>query len=308
MKKLISLILCVVVILTFAVPAFAADAAYNFAEDASMKYTIPTKYDSVLRSQTGEYAMICGDVIQPVGRMNLELSDESAVNLFLGTDDIPKEVKEYVEELVKRNELDENNNLTVTYFSPLLLDGNSYTNTGSYNGMSMRTDGIYIENMPTGFFFSVNGSKAKERAAAIDRITFSIAGMICEKLGFGQSLLEIYENATGQTVVAAASSDFTQVQLMYDNYRQWTYGLYGGTDWQLGYASEKVIIRDVEFYQNFTVNGKPRQQNVHMPGKTVKSTHFDDPWATAYYSILSPLDEWISCEIGGITWTFASWE
>lgn len=48
MKKLISLILCVVVILTFAVPAFAADAAYNFAEDASMKYTIPTKYDSVL--------------------------------------------------------------------------------------------------------------------------------------------------------------------------------------------------------------------------------------------------------------------
>ncbi|MFR4034461.1 MAG: hypothetical protein ACLTZF_05040 [Oscillospiraceae bacterium] len=41
MKKLISLILCVVVILTFAVPAFAADAAYNFAEDASMKYTIP---------------------------------------------------------------------------------------------------------------------------------------------------------------------------------------------------------------------------------------------------------------------------
>lgn len=121
MKKLISLILCVVVILTFAVPAFAADAAYNFAEDASMKYTIPTKYDSVLRSQTGEYAMICGDVIQPVGRMNLELSDESAVNLFLGTDDIPKEVKEYVEELVKRNELDENNNLTVTYFSPLLL-------------------------------------------------------------------------------------------------------------------------------------------------------------------------------------------
>ena len=80
MKKLISLILCVVVILTFAVPAFAADAAYNFAEDASMKYTIPTKYDSVLRSQTGEYAMICGDVIQPVGRMNLELSDESAVN------------------------------------------------------------------------------------------------------------------------------------------------------------------------------------------------------------------------------------
>ena len=83
MKKLISLILCVVVILTFAVPAFAADAAYNFAEDASMKYTIPTKYDSVLRSQTGEYAMICGDVIQPVGRMNLELSDESAV-YFLG--------------------------------------------------------------------------------------------------------------------------------------------------------------------------------------------------------------------------------
>jgi len=71
MKKLISLILCVVVILTFAVPAFAADAAYNFAEDASMKYTIPTKYDSVLRSQTGEYAMICGDVIQPVGRMEL---------------------------------------------------------------------------------------------------------------------------------------------------------------------------------------------------------------------------------------------
>lgn len=46
---------------------------------------------------------------------------------------------------------------------------------------------------------------------------------------------------------------------------------------------------------------------IHMPGKTVKSTHFDDPWATAYYSILSPLDEWISCEIGGITWTFASW-
>ena len=123
--------------------------------------------------------MICGDVIQPVGRMNLELSDESAVNLFLGTDDIPKEVKEYVEELVKRNELDENNNLTVTYFSPLLLDGNSYTNTGSYNGMSMRTDGIYIENMPTGFFFSVNGSKAKERAAAIDFVSTRFPGIFC---------------------------------------------------------------------------------------------------------------------------------
>lgn len=310
MKKIFSLVLCLVFIFTFTVPAFATDVSYEMVEDVSMKYTIPTKYDSILKSQTGEYAMVCGDAIQPVGQMNLRLSDETAVDQFMTTDEIPKEVKEYVSTLVEMNQMDENADLAVTYFSPLLLNNNTYTNYGSYRGMSMRTDGVYVENISTGFHYKVDGSKAKAFADSVDRIVFIIggvaAGAASKVISFSQTLLQIFEAATGQSVVTTSSSDFSQVELKYDDYRQWTYGLYGGTDWQLGYCSEKVNVKTIRIYQQFVVNGSGRQVLSSKPGDVVKSPHFDDPWETAYYSILSPLDEWICCEIGGITWNFAT--
>ncbi|HBR03985.1 MAG TPA: hypothetical protein DD738_15400 [Ruminiclostridium sp.] len=79
MKKIISLVLCVAISLTIGTPAFATNDSISL----SAKYSIHTEFSSIVRSANGGYAMVVDsseNILLPVGRLDIELSDVNAVN------------------------------------------------------------------------------------------------------------------------------------------------------------------------------------------------------------------------------------
>ena len=71
------------------------------------------------------------------------------------------------------------------------------------------------------------------------------------------------------------------------------------------YSRESYTI-DTEFDGSSYVTGSTSDYYVtdRPVSVTIKSTHFDSPWATAYQYCMSPQTEWMSCKIGGVTMVF----
>ncbi|HBR03986.1 MAG TPA: hypothetical protein DD738_15405 [Ruminiclostridium sp.] len=160
-------------------------------------------------------------------------------------------------------------------------------------------------NISTGYEFKVTGSQALTIAKLVYEVGMYIGGFFHEAVGLGGTLISLFQAAAGGNVYSASANDFTQMELKYDGVSQWTYGLYDGTNWYLGYCSQKITIKQITEYQQFVVNGVGTQESTYQyPNTITKSPDFDFPWRTAYYNLFNPVIEWISYEVNGMTWYF----
>lgn len=250
--------------------------------------------------------------IVPVGRLDVDLSDSKAVEELLLMDNVSAEIKEYllrVSEMAKNNPGSEN--LTATIFSQTLLPKSRSSETSTYktyNGISMRSDRVIITNGNSGTK-RFSGSTALTMANAVQDIVLIVAGQFAKTIGFGSSLLDIFEAANGN-VAHSATGDYVEIGLTYDCTTQWTYGNYDGENWYLGYVSQKVTVKKVDVEEYFEVEVSPNVYNgkTHnfsfTANQTVKSSAFDSPWEKAYYNMTSPIDEYVSFKIYNKTFYF----
>jgi len=304
MKKATSIILCLVIILSFSSSAFAA----NKSATLSTKYAQSTEFSSIMKSANDEYAMITDstNTLIPVGRLDIALDDKGAVDEVLAMANVSNEVKEYIQNLSEKvhNE-PENAGQIATLFSPDLLPLTRATVYYTYNGMQMKSDQVYVYNISTGYQFKVTGATALAVAKIVYDIGMFAGGAFSNAVALGGTLLSIFETAAGASVYNASASDFTQIELKYDGVSQWTYGLYNGS-WYTGYCSQKITINQVTEYQQFVVNGVGTQKYTYKyPNTITKSPDFDSPWSTAYYYLFNPVTEWISYKVNGTTWMFS---
>jgi len=271
-------------------------------------YTLSTEFESIMKSADGDYAMKIDSTgsLVPVGRLDILLDDEDAVNEVLEMEDISDEVKEYLLRLSEKVTSEpENAGAVATLFSQDLIPKTRATVYYTYKGMSMKSDQVYVYNISSGYQFKKTGTAALTAAQAVYEVGMYVGGFFCDAIGLGGTLISIFEALAGGNVYTANASDFTQMELKYDGVSQWTYGQIG-SDWYVGYASQKVTVNYIDRYQQFVVGGVGKQYHSYQyPYKTIKSTDFDLPWDTAYYHLYSPIAEWVSYKVNGTTWYFS---
>ena len=307
MKKLLCVFLCCILLTSMSVPVFASSNSTNNLQNF---YSTPTEFSGIMVSPSGEYAIKSEHAIGylPVGRLDVNLDNAKSINKLLNEDGISPEVKDYILSLSQQIPKSNGHQMIATVFSPGLVSENStnpciYMN---YKGMEMKTEQVHLRNISTGYQFVVKGKAAKAAANAVYEIAILIGGIKNVGVSLGSTLLSIFEDAANATVYTSSADDFTQLELTYDDVKQWTYGKYDGVDWYLGYCSEKVIVNHVHEFQQFVTNGVGTQEHTYQsPTDNIrKSSHFDDPWETAYYNLFNPVDEWVTYEIKGTTWRF----
>ena len=289
--------------LSLGTSALASDRASTLADT----YKLETEFSSIVKSDDGDYAMISESKATPipVGRIDVLLDDENAIREVLEMDNVSEEVKEYLLTLSEKalNE-PENAGLVATLFSQDLLPKTRATVYHTYNGMSMKSDQVYVYNISSGFQFKKTGTTALTTAKVVYEVGLYAAGVFSNAVALGGTLISIFEAAAGGNVYSASASDFTQIEIKYDGVSQWTYGQIGN-DWYLGYCSQKVTVNQITMYQQFVVNGVGTQKySYKYPYTTVKSANFDSPWSTAYSWLYNPIADWVSYKINGTTWYF----
>lgn len=290
----------------------AGTISVNNEQNAS-EYT-STLHDGVLRTSDGEYILEVGSGVEkeyyPAGRMDIDFSDPQSVSMALNDVRIAEEMKGYISSEYEKAVRTGNMQATMTVYSQELLPATrtSETTYRTYNGVEMRTDRIYYQNLMTRTETLVRGINTEQVAANTTGITLSVLGL-CQipyisAVAGGLSLLQAFISAAAGNVnyVTGSSSDFVEYQMTYDTTTQWTYARIG-TDWQLGLVSQSAEIIGLEtvtyFYNPNTHSGKSNR-TITEAGTVIRSQNFHSPWAAAYQNMNSPVEEWVGYYSNGV--------
>lgn len=248
----------------------------------------------------------------PVGRLDVNLTDETALTALLARDDIYPEVKDNIRRVAQNAIATGNIDANVTIFSPTFIEssynnarGSSMTINGKYQNTPMQSIRTHYTNISTETFNLSNGKAVVNYAKGFVNLLISGAGLknsTISLFGMGvsayQSALDYY-NATN---ISGSDHDFCEAHVRYDCTMQWTYALLGEQKY-LGLVSQKSTLNYVYYRQYFynaaRFNGD-EEIIEEYPNKPYSTEHFDDPWEIAYRYYGGPRDEsGITVDIGG---------
>lgn len=327
-KKLISIILMTSFVLSLGTVSYANEISYNNETvDALISngqiYTLDTVFEGIKQSDDGFYAMEIEALARddsgfiPVGKLDIDITDESQMEEVLSSDVIPNEIKQEIErkkEIALKSECEDQ--ITMTFFSTELLNsqpnGISPRNTTykTYNGYEMRSDKLYTYGLDTGYEFVQSGKNTKTEASKIADIVIIVAGVLPFKsvslTAGGISLFQFFVNANTGITATGHTSDFAQVALIYDVVDQWTYARLNG-DWSIGLISQQVKITSVDtrqYYYDINARTGETVNSSYSPNKTFSTKNFSSPWAKALQWAGNPEYEKIEWKLGSATFDF----
>ena len=253
-------------------------------------------------------------ILLPVGRLDIDLSNDQDVQNCLANEKISEEIKHEIQnkhEIVLKNG---SNNVIATLFSPeLLAKGNgptSGTEFYTYKNKKMKSERLYTYSLNTGSQRIAEGVTTIDVVDGIYDIVLVSAGManvFVAIYGSAKSIWESFTDKFGTKTFTGSTRDFCEVYLIYDDIDQWTYVDMGnGNGWEIGLISGQTTITEVKgklyAYDQNTRTGQTEIidenhfEDIDM--NTQPTKHFKNPWATAYQYASNPEYEYISWQVG----------
>lgn len=262
----------------------------------------------------------------PAGKLDINLANSGDIKKLQKDPRITQEIKDRILSLSEQVSKNVDVSVVATVFSTELLPSlttesniNLLTATSSgvtssyctYNGALMRSDIVVYTGLTTETFKIANGTNTKNTASTITGTVVTIVGATTKlaSVAFfanGYSLLSSFISLYGSSYVTGSTSDYAEAHVTYNCTDQWTYRQVGN-EWYLGLCSQKAVVTKMyqrQYYYNSSTRTGKEYVTDRPVSVTIKSTHFDSPWATAYQYCMSPQTEWMSCKIGGVTMVF----
>lgn len=285
MKKIISIVLCAVLLMATTNIAYAIDYTDNTNESLLKEYTAVDDTGGIYTDASGQFVYLDtdsdnGPVLIPMERTTFSpsartLNDSKATNL-------PQEVKDGLDAALQAAQ---SSGAVVSLFSPEESTSRSSSEWtyGTYNGVSMKNYLITTTGGSTSYKTVKSGTTAADVADFMKSIFLEATGITQTSLPFlttAISLLDAYESAFSNEVVVS-SSDYLQLNLSYNSVVKYTYAQYGSV-WKFGLQSMQVTVTKVyvcQYYKN--VSTTPYHTN-YTVNKTVSSANFASPYPTAY--------------------------
>jgi hypothetical protein len=288
------------------------------------EYEIATEFGDIKKSDDGHYAMEieigAEKAMVPVGRLDVDLSDNDAVETVMAHEDISNTAKEQIAESLQKSAE------SVVIFSQLLLDDNtedgttttlysapqkinnakypkisklSRDNTNSingidqysftyitYSGLQMAVEqvtsvGLHIDNVVI-----ASGNFAHTQAASWVNFSWNVAGLFTT-MGFlqtGLSLLEHFINGVGLSVSSGNSEDIIYMDTFYNITYKNIFAVNSNGSLSLGAITRSALIRTISTRQYYHVNGAGMQYpSSYAPNSTLTTSGFSTPqYGNAY--------------------------
>lgn len=271
-----------------------------------------TEFSNIYLTPSDDYVMRCNaNSFISVGRLDINLLNDTEYQQALQNPDIPIEVKEALSE--KRElAIEDKHPSNVSFFSPDLVDNSNTATANSeeiyedYDGHQMKSVLLSTAGCSSKYQTVEDGKDAYRAAKSITDIVFTMsedAQEIIPIVGKGMSLFDAFMDLFGDAVIYGNSGDYVQVRVEYDETDQWTYGKIGST-WTLGLMTHEAIITEIDVFQHFYDSNANRYQNKHEypDGGRIASPHFDDPWETAWKAVGYVENEIITFSMYNKTW------
>lgn len=298
--------------------AFSSD---TYANDmfAIEPFTLETNYDGIVASSIGAYAMevhtIDGIAHVPVGKLEIDLTNDAEVTAALNRDDLTDEMREDI--LSFRQEVIDGlvDELTITIFSEMLLPESLVQPFNrvylTYNGLRMRTDTTFINGRNTGWQRIQTGTNTRNVASNIFHTSLIVAGNISSTIGVADSIVSIWQlwvNSGRPHIITASNQDFLEMRLVFNEQRQRTYGnILGG--WLIGMTTQRVTITNIGIEQFYFNNGNGNtHHHQRITNASAQSQNFSFPWTRAFGNMgLRPviINEWVSWRVHNSTFVFS---
>ena len=331
-KKIVSMVLCIVMIASLGSFADALDAEATEAtvyrntriirgDDfySLQEYTISTNFEGIVASADGFYAMEVetrtGVEHIPVGKLKIDLTDKSVVLDALQSDLMP-ETKEAIyaaHHFALAGMIDP----VATAFSPRLLESEFDVLHATPHSGGMRTYFTYRNTPMMSERFTITGWNTGTRnigrganAGQLREIAMWGAGFV-PGLSFVASGISLIEAVTGGSNPGDAEN-WVNARLIYDSTMQFTFRLINN-NWRHGFTSQMVIIRNIAYEAHFRVGtqrfNRTWGQTERIVAHVVRTLDYDFPWSRAFAganSAVVPASsvQW-GTQLGGVNAVFA---
>lgn len=263
------------------------------------------------------------ELLVPIKRIDIELSDTGSVAGFVMRDDIPQVIMDdfnaiYAEYL---ETADATSQTRMSFFSPM-LSSNSLLSTSyyTYQGFQMKSYQVYYKAVPSQWIETTKGKNTGNTIKTLFSIIITAAtsvpteNPILKTLSLcssGVSILEDLLEWSGLSSieeVVPSTSDYTKTRVNYDRVMQYTmtnYGNPGSEDFQVQLITNKITIVNIQTDTLIINIGEGARVCTTPSGAVIKSPHFDNPWATAFKrGYNNPGYEDITYTVGGKTIKF----
>lgn len=337
-KNLLSLILALCLCMTLIAPAWASDDDFNLKVENQKIFEdqIYQKTDfaeNIFKSEDGHYIMAIqtsdsenntpytlmqNEFIIPVERIDIDFADKQSVNTFINRSDIPEEIIDDFNNKYKQylsTDYDELETPRAMFFMPTTTSSGpglpDKTLYYTYKGYDMMTYQFIYTSLSSGWKNVKKGTSTMDTVKLIKDVSISIGSIISDRLAYfstGKSIFDAFVSwaGTSSNSVSPNVNDYFQARLVWDETVQHTMTDYGGTtSWQIGLVTYKVTIKKLGQETYFANTGKVPYTTDRDYNVTVKSPHYDNPWATAFTSgSYNTQWEYISWSTGSIRYDF----
>ncbi|MCL2574149.1 MAG: hypothetical protein FWE34_06340 [Defluviitaleaceae bacterium] len=231
-------------------------------------FSASLEYEGMVSTFDGFYAMEFdtdfGIVHIPVGKLEIDLTDEGAVRQALLRDDLTEGIKEDILEFrqsVLDGMVDE---LTIAIFCEALLPPSAITPFGTtyftYNGHRMRNVRTHINGGNSAWQRIQTGVSTRNAAQDVATASIIVAGNVSATVGFLGSAISLWQHAVNvfgnqAHTIVPHSGDFLQVRIIFDEIRQRTYREFGSTGWVWGLTTQQITMRNIGSEQHYANNG-----------------------------------------------------
>lgn len=302
MKKVISIMMCLVFLLCLSSPAFASTPSENSLDGQGVSFS---SVDCTMTIGEGETAEV-----YPVGKIVIYLNDPESVTAALENENVASEIKAYISARYAAAKESGNTDIVLTLLSQNLCPASRGMLEPVYrtiNGIQMRTDCLEETGLPKTANIA-SGSQLRTVLGDLSNITISTLGLVDYKkvplVAGGISLLSALIAAGQDTYLTGARDDKAILYIKYNNKTQWTYG-YTGAEWQLGLVSQKAEIVELSTYIYMYNDGNTKEKTISRdpdPSEDqFQSVSYGSPWTVAYQNLNAPITEWLRTTIYGTT-------
>ena len=174
----------------------------------------------------------------------------------------------------------------------------------------MKSERTYTYSVSTPYKDIYSGSSTSSSASTLYNLALTALGLTSSTyltiLSSGLSVLSAFTSQWGNSFITGSYKDYLQISVTYDDVKQWTYALSGGS-WALGLATEKTTVTEIastQYYWNSSASTGHKVDTCKSTNYTFQSSHYSSPWAYAYQNQFSPVSEWSKWCVGGKTFLF----
>jgi hypothetical protein len=295
------------------------------------EYIESTEFNGIKKSTNDSYAMEVniesGKIMVPVGRLDIDVTNETSFNEAMQRTDISANAKMAIQES-RENFLSTGAASSVTIFSQILLHNNMIDNRTAqlnkslsfmpmsiipinWNGIPMAREDVYQSGLNTQYQLVEEGYNTPTTAWNIYDITLTVAGLTNIYVGFiqsGISLLQYFMDLTDVQTVTGSTEDFLQVRMIYNKTTRSTFVVNSDYTLSLGCISKRVTVTNIASEQYYCNNGNGSTESSSRDVSMSQQTeNYASPYAEAYWRVssgLTPLYEDIEWEVGSVTFLF----